>query len=132
MRGRRAEAPAGAGTQEGAAASRHASGVRQGSCESEQAGEELLEKLLFTEIETSRRNTRASVTKAQLGISPGSRSSGRGRGWGVREAEVQDWGCCQGPDLGPEGYCCLLAAKSISWLHHLPNSPQEQDLAVWQ
>lgn len=41
----RAEAPAGAGTQEGAAASRHASGVRQGSCESEQAGEELLEKI---------------------------------------------------------------------------------------
>lgn len=95
-------------------------------------GRSCLKKLLFTEIETSRRNTRASVTKAQLGISPGSRSSGRGRGWGVQEAEVQDWGCCQGPDLGPGGNCCFLAGKSISWLHHPPNSPQELDLAVWQ
>lgn len=95
-------------------------------------GRELLEKLLFTEIETSRRNTRASVTKAQLGISPGSRSSGRERGWGVQEAEVQDWGCCQGPDLGPDGNCCFLAGKSISWLHYPLNGPQEQELAVWQ
>lgn len=46
------------------------------------AGGELLEKLLFTEIETSRRSTHARVTKAQLGISPWQQERWEGRGLG--------------------------------------------------
>lgn len=58
-------------------------------------GGELLEKLLFTEIETSRRNTRASVTKAQLGISPWQQEQWEAKGVG------SEGGCGAGSGVLP-------------------------------
>lgn len=67
-------------------------------------GGKLLEKLLLPEIETSRRNTRASVTKAQLGISPWQQGAVGGEGAGEHgEAAVQSLGgAASAPDPSPE------------------------------